>query len=286
MKKYLIKTALLATLGFGILTSCDEDTVTYSGPNFVSFDRVSETGVKAFENGGVFEIAVNLAFPKSEDVIISFDVTSEVAVEGDDFVVVNPNKQVVIPAGELSGTISVNIIDNDVLDDSKKLQITLLDVVQGSSVNLGLADEGSYDKTLLVVNDDCTTNYFTWVGDLKYTSVGGTAPETGLVVGNTNANGDCNTLRVEGDFAYGPAQQYPTEFKFTPGANASQGTVTAVEQIWCQQCYTDDDKTYDVLFTGSGTYNSNTKKLIISGACSLSLGSFPSRTITFEPTQN
>lgn len=285
MKKYIIRTALLAVVGFGFLTSCDEDTVTYGGSNFVSYDDVSVTNINALENGGVFELPVYLAFPKSEDVVITFEVTSDVAQPGVHYEVLTPSSGLVIPAGETQASIRVNIIDNDILDDSKSLQVKLLSVVEDSSVALGMADEASTNKKLLILNNDCTTNFFTWVGDLKWDR-GNPNPGTGTGTGTVNSTGDCNVLLVDGGFGYGPAQDFPIEFAFAPGANAATGTVVALEQLYCQECYDKDGVMVNVLFKGTGSYNSNTKKLIISGECTIPGGSFGAHTIVFEPAGN
>ena len=286
MKKYIIKSALLATLAFATLTSCDEDTVTYGGQNFVTYENVANTRVSAFENGGIYEIPVNLAFPTSQDVTVSFEVTSDVAQAGVHYELLTQSP-ITIAAGETQTIIRINVIDNDILNDSKSLQVKLLEVTSDSSIAVGLADEGSYEKSVLLLNNDCTTNFFTWVGDLNWTRSGENAG-SGTAIGDVNSFGDCNILKIQegSDFAYGPSQEFPVEFTFTPGTSGpNSGTVVAGEQIWCQQCYDEGDKSYDVLFKATGSFNATTKKLIISGECFISLGSFGARQTVFEPAQ-
>lgn len=266
MKKYFLKLAFVA-LCAGTLISCEEDTVTYGGNNFVSFDNVASTRVQFFENGGTSEVKVNLAFPKPNDVTVSFNVESALAVEGTDYVVLTPNN-ITIPAGETSASIKIQVIDNDVMDDSKPLFITLTGT-NDATVTLGLKDNGSKNKRFLIVNNDCTTNFATFFGKLKVTASGSVL---GTATATVNEDGDCNVLLIEGPLSsrYGLVTDEPLVFEFKPGngANgANAGTITAYEQAFCIECMTDEGKQQNVLFKGSGSFviGANTR-LTINGS--------------------
>ncbi len=193
MKRYIVKLALLA-LETTALVSCDEDTVTYGGQNFVSFDKVASTRFNAFENIGTAEIPVNLAFPKSNDVVVNFDITNSQGTEGVDYIVLTP-ESVTIPAGETTGYIKIQIINNEILNDSKSLEITLTGL-NDSKVALGLVDQGSKFKRFLIVNDDCTTNFLPFVA--QYNVLDSDNVVIGTAEADVNDNGDCNILRLTG----------------------------------------------------------------------------------------
>lgn len=275
MKKYFLKLAFVA-LCAGTLISCDEDTVTYGGDNFVSFDDVANTNIQFFENAGISETLVYLAFPKSTDVIVNFTVTSDVAVEGTDYVVLTPGS-VTIPAGSTSAPIKIQVMDNDVMDDSKPLSIAITGTNDGTVV-IGLTDEGSKNKRLLIVNDDCTTSFQEFFGNLNAASSGS---NVGTAVAKANENGDCNVLLVKGQIAYNnnitmPSADYIT-FRFTPGANKDRGTIDAYQQIYCIDCINAGGAPQNVLFSATGNYTTvgGVKRLTINGVLTLEDGRDP-----------
>lgn len=287
MKRYFLKLALVA-ISVGTLVSCEEDTVTYGGQNFVTFDVVNSTSLRFFENAGVSEIPVNLAFPKSNDVTINFTVASDVAVAGVDYNVLTPGS-VTIPAGQTSANIRIEVLDNTVLNDSKPLEITLVSSTD-TSVAVGLTDEGSTYKRFLIVNNDCTTTSFDWYGTLNF-NTGGSTGFNGTAEADVNDTGDCNLLVITGDYAAGGRVGLPINFVFIPNSTApdASGTVTVDEQLYCEACYTEDEKDYNILISGTGTYNSTVatnKTIIVSITATVDgLGSFsPTTTVFTVPT--
>lgn len=258
MKRYILKLALFA-LSIGSLVSCDEDTVTYNGKNFVTFDRVSSTRFNAFENIGVSELPINMAFPQSNDVVVTFEVTNSTAVEGTDYVLLTPNS-VTIPAGETSANIRIQITNNEILDDSKSLEITLTGVNDGN-VNLGLVDDGSKFKRFLIVNDDCTTNFLPFVR--TYNVYDDENLFVGTAEADVNDNGDCNVLRLTGfllDITGTPTD--PGNFidvTLAPlGSNKNAGTISGVQQLYCTECYDDGQAEQTVLIAITGQFINTT----------------------------
>jgi hypothetical protein len=288
MKRYFLKLALVA-ISVGTLVSCEEDTVTYGGQNFVTFDVVNSTSLRFFENAGVSEIPVNLAFPKSNDVTINFTVASDVAVAGVDYNVLTPGS-VTIPAGQTSANIRIEVLDNTVLNDSKPLEITLVSSTD-TSVAVGLTDEGSTYKRFLIVNNDCTTTSFDWYGTLNF-NTGGSTGFNGTAEADVNDTGDCNLLVITGDYAAGGRTGLPVNFVFIPNSAApdASGTVTVDEQLYCEACYTEDEKDYNILISGTGTYNSTNatnKTIIVSITATVDgLGSFSPSTTVFTVPAN
>lgn len=258
MKKYIFKLALLS-LCMGTLMSCEEDTVTYGGKNFVSFDNVASIRYPFFEHKGISEIPVNMAFPASNDVTVSFTVTSPVAVEGVDYIVLTPGS-VTIKAGETSANIRIQVIDNDIMNDSKVLDLTLTGV-SGGDITLGLADQGSDYKRFLIVNDDCTTDFLEFFGKFDVTNDEGDV--IGTATADVNENGDCNILLISGvlESVIRNTTDKPIQFEFVPGAGANgarRGTLKAFQQLYCEECYTDPDGNKQTfLFEGGGRFNAD-----------------------------
>ncbi|MDV6170159.1 Calx-beta domain-containing protein [Flavobacterium sp. DG1-102-2] len=258
MKRYILKLALLA-LGTSALVSCDEDTVTYGGQNFVSFDRVSTLRYNAFENIGVSEIPVNLAFPKSNDVVVNFEITNPTGVEGVDFIVLTPGS-ITIPAGETTGYIRIQIVDNDILNDSKSMDITLTGI-NDANVALGLLDANSKYKRFLIVNDDCTTNFLPFIA--QYNVLDQDDIVIGTAEADVNDNGDCNVLRLTGvlesTFANGTDEGVFVDVTLAPqGTNKNSGTISSVQQLYCVECYNDGDTNNTLIVGVAGTFSNGT----------------------------
>ncbi len=256
MKRYILKLALLA-LSTTALVSCEEDTVTYGGQNFVSFDRVASTRYNAFENIGVSEIPVNMAFPKSNDVVVNFEITDSQAVEGVDYVVLTPGS-VTIPAGQTTGYIKIQITNNDVLNDSKSLNIRLTGL-NDADVALGLLDEGSKFKRFLIVNDDCTTNFLAFVA--QYNVLDSDGIVIGTAEADVNDSGDCNILRLTGtleDLATGTDPDVYIDVTLVPaGSNKNAGNITSVQQLYCTECFTYEEVSQTVSLQISGQFSNN-----------------------------
>jgi len=260
MKRYIVKLALL-TLGLVTLVSCDEDTVTYGGQNFVSFDKVASTRYNAFENIGTAEIPVNMAFPKSNDVVVNFKIENSTGVEGVDYTVLTPGS-VTIPAGETTGYIKIQITNNEILNDSKSLEITLTGI-SDSSIALGISDKASAFKRFLIVNDDCTTNFLPFVS--QYNVINSDDVVIGTASADVNENGDCNVLRLTGlleDIAQtGTDEGTYIDITLVPGgSNKNGGTIISDQQFYCAKCfqYPDAQTNNDVLLKISGGFSNTT----------------------------
>lgn len=104
MKKiYVLFIALSALL----LTGCENDPITYSGPDFVSFSEATiSKAVRAGEDG-IVTVGIGCANKSSEarTFTVSVDAANTTAVEGTDFEFVS--KSVTIPAGEYVGKIQI-----------------------------------------------------------------------------------------------------------------------------------------------------------------------------------
>jgi len=278
MKRYIYKIGLLAVAAAAFLVSCDEDTVSYSGENFVTLQNVASTSLRFWENGGDFKIPVTIAFPVDHDVTVGFTFTSNTAVAGVDYTL--PGNTVVIPAGKVTADIVIGVIDNEILDDSKVFQFNLTSI-SDSGIALGIANPGSKTKRALLVNNDCTTEFAIWFGDLDPVVNGASI---GDATGDVNENGDCNLLLVTGDIYPNRTSTSPIVFEFRPNSpGATSGTIRIQKQLYEAGGYDDDGTALDVFYEGSGTYNEVTKVIRITGHTSLSLGSYPDATTEFRP---
>jgi hypothetical protein len=214
-----------------------------------------------------------MAFPQSGDVTVNFTIVSTVegqAVEGVHYNVLTPNS-ITIPAGETTGYIKIEVIDNTILDDSKRLTVTLTGTSDAKTV-VGLADPASKAKNFLIVNNDCTTTAFNWYGNLDFENNYGGDTTTGTAFANVTDEGTCNVLLIKGDYAVlGIEQEAPIRYVFTPGSSAIpslSGTVKADEQLWCSECVTVSGIARTALYSATGQYLAN-GSLIISSSTKL-----------------
>ena len=98
---------LFIALSALFLTGCENDTITYSGPDFVSFSEATiSKAIRAGEDG-VVSIEIGCAGKSNEDrtFTVAVDAANTTAVEGTDFDFVS--KTVKIPAGEYVGKLQI-----------------------------------------------------------------------------------------------------------------------------------------------------------------------------------
>jgi len=255
MIKNIYKLGVLSILGLSLLTSCDEDTVVYNGSDFVMFNQASTSSLSFTESAGTIQIPVNLSTPQSTDVTVNFTITSETAVAGTDYTVVTPT--LVIPAGQTVGNIQIALTDDDVFNFSKVLTLKLT----GSSlsnVSVGLAGQaGSYEKNLVIANDDCPTQSSLWFGAVTVNE-SGAAPKQATATGNED--GDCDVLVITGDLGDFGIATASFEFFFTPDfEGATTGTVNVPESLYCTGC----SNNLDVFYSAQGIYDEETQIITV-----------------------
>lgn len=98
---------LFIALSALFLTGCENDTITYSGPDFVSFSEATiSKAIRAGEDG-VVSIEIGCAGKSNEarTFTVAVDAANTTAVEGTDFDFVS--KTVTIPAGEYVGKLQI-----------------------------------------------------------------------------------------------------------------------------------------------------------------------------------
>ncbi|NBL64403.1 hypothetical protein GV828_04200 [Flavobacterium sp. NST-5] len=192
LSKYLLFFAISPLLFLG----CDdiEENLfrTFDDFTFVSLSGNSNT-LTVQENAGSVNIPVSLSSPLDSDLQVSLVVTDSTAVTGVDFTFANTI--VTIPAGQTSAMFVLNVIDDEVFNESKIFSVELNS--SNPAVMAGLSgNAATFQKTVVIVNDDCPTNYDLWFGALSVEDVGyGSTPGSG---GATPA-GTCDILRVNND---------------------------------------------------------------------------------------
>jgi len=281
MKKYILKAAIIALFAGG-LVSCEEDTVTYGGQNFVTFEKVETTRLIAIEDKGEFATPINLAFPRSTDLVVTVDVDPGegpgAAVEGTDFTV--PSRTIVIPAGQTTANFIINAIDNNITNDSKVIEVTITET-NDSSVAVGISDIGSPYKRLVLLNDDCPTRFSDLLGEWIVKDASGEV--LGKAQVDINDNGDCDVLRISGVVQnILPSLETDTYIEVTlkPGTGATaktKGQITSYQQIVCQECWTNSQNGNAVetwLITPGGTFNTLTPQIVLTGTFEVASGFF------------
>lgn len=259
MKKNIIK---LASLLFAVpffLVSCEEDVVTYNGNEFVMLEDANFSTLNVTEVSGTVNIQVDISKPQSSDVTVNYEISSEDAVAGVNYNVLTPS--IVIPAGATSAVFQIQIVD----DIEFNLNRTVDFKITGTSVpslNVGLADVGSYSKAIVIGNDDydCDTQFNYWIGALSIEDVGyATISSTGV------AGADCDKLTFTGnpagwDSTTPENDEYVIEF-VADDDSGETGTVTIHALI--DLGYVSGSNTYDVYYDGEGIYDVTTGEITI-----------------------
>lgn len=104
MKKIYV---LFIALSAFLLTGCENDPITYNGPDFVSFSEKTISKVVRAGEDGIVTVEIGCANKSSEarTFTVSVDAANTTAVEGTDFEFIS--KSVTIPAGEYAGKIQI-----------------------------------------------------------------------------------------------------------------------------------------------------------------------------------
>lgn len=91
-------------------------------------------------------VQVSLNYPHTSDVTVSYSATGGTATEGTDYTL-DPGS-VTIPAGSLTATFAINVIDDDVVEPSE----TIITTLSNPSTGVYIGTQNSYTYTIL--NDD------------------------------------------------------------------------------------------------------------------------------------
>ncbi|WP_405606825.1 hypothetical protein [Polaribacter sp. Asnod1-A03] len=154
MKKILTIIAIVA-----LFISCDEsketiDTLSFPTDSFVSF---SDTSISVLEsNTEIIDVVLNLSTSKdaaTSPTTVSYTITSENAIEGVHYNILDGKTSFDLPAGIFSDSLQIQPIDNSDEDGDKVITITLTD----APVGLGFPGPDGIGQTinLTLQDDDC-----------------------------------------------------------------------------------------------------------------------------------
>ena len=228
---------------------------TFNQYTFISFLETSTT-LNVLENTSVVSIPVYVSEPQSSDITVTIVPTNGSAESGVHYSFVATT--ITIPAGEYEGEFLLNIVNDGSLNDSRKFNIELS--TSATNLTLGLSGEiGSYKKEVVIVNDDCPTQYAYWFGSLSIEDVGyGSTPGSG----SANSNGDCDKLIVNNNLpGIGSATNTIYELVLTPtNPSGSQGTVVVNETPSRTGL---EEGTVTAVYSATGTYDTATGEIFL-----------------------
>ncbi len=213
-------------LAVGLLAiSCEQNDhdlfKTFDDYTYVGFTNGNAV-VSTAENSGTYEIPVLISAAQDQDVVVTLTTTDGTAVAGQHFSLASST--VTIPAGQYGGTFVLNLIDDEDFNESRTFEIGLSTNVPNLRIGLDGAT-GTFEKTVLIVNDDCPTNFNIWFGSILVEDVGfGNTPG----VGSANASGTCDVLVVDNNMpGIGSATNTIYEVVLVPDFDgATTGTAT------------------------------------------------------------
>lgn len=127
---------LFIALSALFLTGCENDTITYSGPDFVSFSEATISKAIRADEDGVVSIEIGCAGKSNEarTFTVAVDAANTTAVEGTDFDFVS--KTVTIPAGEYVGKLQIKGNYDNLTPEGVTLTLKL-------NVDEGMIQEGT-----------------------------------------------------------------------------------------------------------------------------------------------
>lgn len=150
--KTIIKYILFSLAGVILFSACDDmnDPEMFSPEN--SFIAFTSTSAVVSEVNSVINIPVKVSALKGAPAVsVTFDFSTDslenVAIEGEDFVLLNPSKTLLVDDGFGFDTIRIQTIDNDLFTGNKKVNIKLV----SNSLDY---DFGADNILTLTINDD------------------------------------------------------------------------------------------------------------------------------------
>ncbi len=169
------------------------------------------------ESAGSVNVTINLDSVSEQDVMVNVTSADAGATAGSDYIAVN--ETVVIPAGQLSNTVTVNITGDDVDEADEDLTLTLM---TPQNAVLG----GLVTHTLTIIDDDIVGVIVAPIAGLVTTEAGGTDSFT--VVLNSQPTGNVD-IGLQSDNAL-EGLPTPVSLQFTQGNWNQTQTVTVTGQ--------------------------------------------------------
>ena len=262
MKKIILASAFVFSL---FTVSCDSDDRVYSGGEFIQFTETTTESVNADENVPTVSIPLSLSKVSSNDVTVTFNYYDGTAINGTHYV---STASAVIPAGQLTGEVVVGIIDDSELNLSRTFDIEIASI-SDNSFRVGLGQLTSYRKTVVIINDECTSTASFFTGDLNVYEDG-----YGSWEASATGTGRCNQIKYNDDIiAVGSNYDHIITFTPDPTSDGSYGTVSSPVVLTTTSPGTVNVNNSPVrVYYGislTGTYDSNSNELILNYRYSL-----------------
>lgn len=226
---------------------------TFKDYSFISFKSTDKV-LTILENAGTINIPVYVNEPQDSDVLVNIQLTDGSAVNNEHYSFVSTS--VTIPAGQTQADFQLSLIDDDEFNESRRFTVKL---DTQASVTVGLSGAtGSFEKTVVIVNDDCPTQFAHWFGMILVEDIG---YDTTYGTGSANDNGDCDVLLVDNNL---PADASPVNTKFElvftpdPGdPSGSFGTVVVADTYVRQRTFNISgvSTVCDVKYRATGFYD-------------------------------
>jgi hypothetical protein len=254
MKKIFL--SILAISLFGCEQNDHDLRKTFSDFEMVTFVNTQEVNA-FFEDGGLAEIPVGLSKPLSEDLTVSIAVTDGTAINGVHYSF--ESTSIVIPAGESSGSFKLMVVNDEEINESREFEIVLSS--NNPAVQLGLSSSvGSTAKTIVLANDDCTTNFRVFIGSVSVEDFGF---ETTPGVTFFNPRRDCNIVRIDNNLpALGGATNTIFDIELIPDFEEAT-TGTAVVARTLVRARANAAGNLDAFYQASGFYDEDTKTITL-----------------------
>lgn len=220
-----IYSLLLLVFSLFVFNSCEDEndlTKTFKDFSFLSFKSTDKV-LTVLENAGTVTIPVYISEPQGSDVQVSVQLTDGTAEYDEHYTFASTT--VTIPAGQYEAAFQLTLVNDDEFNESRRFTVKL---DSPASVTVGLSGAtGSFEKTVVIVNDDCPSQYAYWFGSILVEDIG---YDTTAGIGSANVNGDCDVLLVDNNL---PADASPVNTKFelvfTPDPSDPAGSFGTVE---------------------------------------------------------
>ncbi|GAB4396937.1 MAG: hypothetical protein OHK0053_12190 [Microscillaceae bacterium] len=129
---------------------------------FVSFDGNTAVGTEGLDDIISFRVK-NVGPQSSSDITLQYTVGGT-AIEGQDYEIVGGTGSVTIPANESFGSLSIELLDDNVVEEAKTIIFTITSASNGSRVGQGAFQVGS-TFTITIADNDCPWDISTFAGD-------------------------------------------------------------------------------------------------------------------------
>lgn len=141
------------------IVSCDEDETTFTpldlpADSFVAFDATSRTVNENNTSDIVISISI-VTVNQTSDITVDFNVSSDDAVLGIHYEIVDNKSQFSIASGEYSDELIIRLIDNEDNEANKEIVFDITSVSNSASLGYPGPDSFGTSFTLTIIDNDC-----------------------------------------------------------------------------------------------------------------------------------